>query len=219
MAAYVFGAGAHGRVVLDILKEQGGWSSIQFLDEDSKLAGTTINGATVAGDLELLKTLEKDSCGVVIALGHPLARETIAKRVSSTGIDLLNAIHPSAVIADSAKIGRGNMICVMSVINSDADLGHNIIVNSNVVIEHDCKIGDFASISTGAQIGGRCVIGERAFIGTGAIVVGKLRIGAGAIVGAGALILRDVPDNAVVFGSPARIIKTVDPEIDYKRLF
>jgi acetyltransferase-like isoleucine patch superfamily enzyme len=57
-----------------------------------------------------------------------------------------------------------------------------------------------------APIRGRIVIGDDAWIGTGVIVLPNVTIGRAAIVGAGAVVTRDVPDEAVVAGVPARVV-------------
>jgi acetyltransferase-like isoleucine patch superfamily enzyme len=50
-------------------------------------------------------------------------------------------------------------------------------------------------------------VGRNADIYTGATVIPRIRIGAGSIVGAGAVVIEDVPENAVVVGNPARVIR------------
>lgn len=74
------------------------------------------------------------------------------------------------------------------------NIGDNLWVNHNVTIgytnETDCP-----------------TIGNNVRIGTGAVVIGKITIGDNAIVGANAVVVKDVPENAVVGGVPARIIK------------
>ena len=56
--------------------------------------------------------------------------------------------------------------------------------------------------------GGGCVsIGDFAFIGAGATVLPNLKIGKNSIIGAGAVVTKDVPDNVVVYGNPAKFIR------------
>jgi len=58
---------------------------------------------------------------------------------------------------------------------------------------------------------GSPVIGHNVFIGTGAVVVGDITIGSNVIIGALSFVNQDVPDNSVVAGNPANIIRTIDP--------
>ena len=50
-------------------------------------------------------------------------------------------------------------------------------------------------------------VGDEAWLGVGVIVLDGVRIGKGAVIGAGSVVARDVPDNAVAFGVPARVVK------------
>lgn len=52
-----------------------------------------------------------------------------------------------------------------------------------------------------------CVIGENCYIGTGAIIMMPIKIGNNVTISAGAVVTKDVPDNAVVAGVPAQVIK------------
>ncbi len=51
------------------------------------------------------------------------------------------------------------------------------------------------------------IIGDNCYFGTGAIVMGPVKIGNNVIVGAGAVVTKDIPDNCVVGGNPAKVIK------------
>ncbi len=59
----------------------------------------------------------------------------------------------------------------------------------------------------GATLGGRVVVGRETWIGIGACVREGIRIGARVMVGAGAVVLRDIPDETVAYGVPARAIR------------
>jgi acetyltransferase-like isoleucine patch superfamily enzyme len=50
-------------------------------------------------------------------------------------------------------------------------------------------------------------IGKGSVVGAGAIILPELAVGLNSVVGAGAVVTRDVPDNCLVFGNPARIIR------------
>ena len=52
------------------------------------------------------------------------------------------------------------------------------------------------------------IIGDNVVIGTHAQIVGNVRIGNNSIVGAGAIVTHDVPDNVVVVGNPAKILRS-----------
>lgn len=82
------------------------------------------------------------------------------------------------------------------------------------VFHPDVKIGKNCKILHGVTMGGRAghkglpIIGDNVVIGTHAQLIGNVKIGNNSIVGAGAIITHDVPDNVVVVGNPARILKS-----------
>ena len=82
-----------------------------------------------------------------------------------------------------------------------------------VVINRDCVIGENCIIGKGVVIGGRSniptvpQIGNNVLIGSNAVIIGPVKVGNNAQIGAGAVVVHDVPENAVVVGNPARVIK------------
>lgn len=217
IAAFIFGAGSQGRVVLDLLRTTDRYSSIQFLDDNAALKGTTINGAVVAGG-EILESYAPHTVGVIVAMGHPFLREQIFASIDALGVEIINAIHPTAVIVDTATVGRGNMICAGAVINTSARIGNSTIINPTAVVEHDTKIGDFVTLAAGAVVGARVDIGKASFVGIAAAVLPDIKIGSGSIIGISATVLKDIPDNVFALGMPARPIERAGPEFDYRRV-
>lgn len=84
---------------------------------------------------------------------------------------------------------------------------NGIIVHMKAVIGKNCCIWQQAGIVSYG--GGTPVIGDNVKIGTGAKIIGGVRVGNNVFVGANAVVTHDIPDNCVVGGVPARIIKHI----------
>lgn len=98
--------------------------------------------------------------------------------------------------------------------DTDIDAGFYIGHFGGIVVNGACRIGRNCNISQGVTLGGTnrgarkgCPhIGNQVYIGPGAKVIGGVRVGDHAAIGANSVVTRDVPENAVVVGVPARII-------------
>lgn len=96
-------------------------------------------------------------------------------------------------------------------------IGSGSNIQDNAVIHVDkgytVNIGNMVSIGHSAVIHG-CSIGDNSLIGMGAIIMNGAKIGNNCIIGAGALITKNtiIPDNSLVLGSPAKIIRQVTEE-------
>ncbi|MCA9884566.1 MAG: acyltransferase [Anaerolineae bacterium] len=90
-------------------------------------------------------------------------------------------------------------------------LGDHVTITSGVrFITHDGGVWVFRHEYPNIEAYGPIVVRDNVFIGTNAIILPGVRIGCNVIVGAGSIVTKDVPDNSVVAGVPARILKTID---------
>lgn len=201
----IFGASGHGKVIYDIILKRNDFEVDCFVDDNPK--GEIFCGVPLFHSSEV-DLANKD---IIIAIGNNSIREKLSNSLSMS--NFITAIHPSSVLSNSTKIGKGTVIMANSSINFDAKIGEHCILNTNCVIEHDCKIGDYVHISPNASLSGNVTVGKGTHIGIGASVIQGISIGSNVIIGAGAVIIRDVPDNTTVVGNPGRIIKTQTKKI------
>lgn len=89
-------------------------------------------------------------------------------------------------------------------------IGDNVTISTNVtILAHDAS----TNVVEGGTKLGRVSIGNNVFIGTGSIILCNTHIGNNVVVGAGSVVTRDLPDNSVYAGSPARRICSIE---DYR---
>ena len=106
-----------------------------------------------------------------------------------------------------------------SVIEPACDIGEDsyfVHGGIGVVLHPRCRIGSRVVIGQGVTLGGSFGSGpptveNDVWIGPGARLLGEINIGQNCIIGANAVVIRDVPENSVVAGVPAKIIKTLTP--------
>jgi len=145
----------------------------------------------------------------LVAIGGQRGRDRylIQQYLQANGLNPILAVHPRAFLAASAEIGNGSHVLANASVCVDARLGEACIVNTSAIVDHDCYLGDGVHVGPGAHIAGEVRIGRFSMIGTGAVILPRLSIGANVIVGAGSVVIKDVPDNVVICGNPARILR------------
>jgi UDP-N-acetylbacillosamine N-acetyltransferase len=215
---YVLGAGAHGRVVVETWRRGCPGIDLAFLDDDPALQGKEILGVPVVGGLESLERVEWRESEAVIGLGHNIVRLALAAHWQRRGVSWSRVIHPAATVSPSAQILDGTVVFARSVVNTGARLGCHVIINTGAIVEHDCVVDDGALVGPGGCIGSRVEIGRGAFIGTGVTLAPRIRVGAGTVVGAGAVVVKDLPPGVLAYGVPARVIRPLGEDFDWRRL-
>jgi tetrahydrodipicolinate N-acetyltransferase len=136
-------------------------------------------------------------------------------------LDLKNVearIEPGAVIREKVEIGHHAVIMMGAVINIGAIIGAGTMIDMNAVIGGRGTIGKNCHIGAGAVVAGvieppsatPVIIEDNVVVGANAVILEGVRVGQGAVVAAGAVVIEDVPENVVVAGTPARLIKQID---------
>lgn len=125
--------------------------------------------------------------------------ETVVDRMKKYGATIGNNVH----IYGYVDLGHAQLITI----------GDNVTISDAALLAHDAS----TQLALGYSKIGRITIGNEVFIGYGAIILPNVKIGNKVIVGAGAIVNRDVPDNSVVAGNPARVIGSYEDYIEKNR--
>ncbi|MCI8970594.1 MAG: 2,3,4,5-tetrahydropyridine-2,6-dicarboxylate N-acetyltransferase [Oscillibacter sp.] len=162
-------------------------------------------------------------------------REKIADLVvendrRNSGVPLLDLkgvqarIEPGAIIREKVEIGQGAVIMMGAVLNIGAVVGPGTMIDMGAVLGGRATVGARCHIGAGAVLAGvvepasatPVIVEDGVLVGANAVVIEGVHIGRNAVVAAGAVVIEDVPENAVVAGSPARIIKMKDEKTEGK---
>jgi len=112
---------------------------------------------------------------------------------------IFNSVVPyTSIIGKDSKFAYGG---IGVVIHGRAVIGKKVIIGQNVTI--------------GRQLDpkGVPVVGDNVYISAGSRILGDVKVGNNVIVGANAVVIKDVPDNCIVAGVPAKVIRFVDEDV------
>ncbi|MFT5667447.1 MAG: sugar O-acyltransferase (sialic acid O-acetyltransferase NeuD family) [Vicingaceae bacterium] len=200
--ALIFGASGHANVIASILYNK--QMEIFFIDI-APTKGDVINEDDFFNDINSYKNEN-----IYIGIGSNKIRTRIYERLISSGITPSNCIAEDSFIAHDAQLGIGIVICPGSVIGSKAIIGNNTVVNTLSSIDHDCILGNNSQVTAGVTFGGNVSTGENCFFGVKSAVIPNIRIGHNSIIMAGSVIYKNIPDNVMVGGNPARLMKKME---------
>ena len=201
----ILGTGVFAEEVADLVGQTGEHELVAFVENwDRERAGRTLAGRPVIWVDELAE--HAGDWSAVCAIGSP-ERRGYVEQVAGLGIAFATVVHPTAVVAPSARLGAGCIVSPGVVVGAHTAIGEHVILNRGVLVGHHTQIGSCVTLSPAANVAGCVQIGDGAYVGMGATVVDRRTIGAGALVAAGAVVVRDVPGAARVQGVPARVVE------------
>jgi sugar O-acyltransferase (sialic acid O-acetyltransferase NeuD family) len=205
----ILGAGGHAReVCLTALRSRSApYQPLAFLSDDESTHTTQLCGLTVVGPVlpDVIRKFKPDY--IVVGVGSPDIRRRLCLRMLEE-FEFATIIDQSVQLLDqSLEIGVGSVVFAGSILSTQVKIGRHVNINLNCTVSHDTEIGDFCNLSPGVHLCGGVRLAEGVDLGVGAVVLPLVKIGKNAVIGAGAVVRQDVPENAVVAGVPAKIIR------------
>ena len=202
----IIGAGGFGREIYWSAKESIGYGTEfdikGFLDPDEhKLDG--FEGYPPILGYEETYIIEEDDV-FACAFGEVKLKKKCCEKILAKGGHFQTLIHKDAYVSEKAVLGQGCEILALARIHCDVTIGDFVTVQPYAVLGHDVKVGNWCHINDYSDCGGATKIGNEVTIHTHSFVLPGLSVGNGATVGAGSIVIRNVNENTVVFGNPAK---------------
>jgi acetyltransferase EpsM len=148
----------------------------------------------------------RDTNAVICCLSTT-RRDRYVQQVKQLGFTFATLIHSTTTVSKKSTIAEGTSLNIGCIIAGFTRIGRYVQINRCVTIGHHTDIQDYVTVQPGANIAGNCHIGTQTYIGIGATVVDGIKIGAHSVIGAGSVVTKDVPDNVLVVGVPAKVVK------------
>jgi sugar O-acyltransferase (sialic acid O-acetyltransferase NeuD family) len=201
----VWGAGGHGKVIVDALLACGCWDVAGLLDDDEKKVGKKVLGVPVRGMSARLAELadELKAGAIAIAIGDNYVRDEKFRKAKECALSPVTIIHPSAHMSRFVELGEGVAILAGATVNPGTMIEDNVCVNTAASIDHDNYLARGCHIYPNATLAGGVRVGEFAYVGSGAVVTPNVVVHKYSYVGAGAVAVKDVREGVIVTGVPA----------------
>lgn len=211
----IYGAGGFGMEVAwlidDINRVKPTWNLLGFIDEDPEKWGQKRYGYTVLGGPSVIESLPTP-LSMAIAIGDSNQRRLVVEQLNPLNLEFPALIHPSVIMSRTVKISEGVIIAAGSVLTVEIEIGEHIHVDTACSIGHETRLGRFVRLNPRVSVAGNVTLDDKVYVGSGATIIQGITIGSNTVVGAGAVVVRDLPDNVVAVGNPARVIKNRNPE-------
>lgn len=202
----IVGAGGCGREVAnwieDINQVEEKWNILGFLDDNVDVLNNIPCKYRIIGTIKDHKPIKDVRYAMGIA--NPAVKKVVGPELIRKGAQFASIIHPSTRIYSEYELGVGLVTYPNSKIATGCKIGDFVTLQSTI-LGHDSQIDDYVTVSSSCGITGGTKLHEGCFIGDHACIAIGVEIGANAYVGIGSVVIRNVVENARVFGNPARV--------------
>ncbi|MBQ6174878.1 MAG: hypothetical protein IJK28_09665 [Clostridia bacterium] len=129
----------------------------------------------------------------------------------------INLIDPNAVIPEGfVKVGVGVLAAPFVQVSPDAIISDNVMLLGNAFVGHNSFIGEFSHVTTNSVVGAYVHVGKAVTVGMNSTLLGRVHVGDFTLIGAGSMVTKDVPNDVIVAGNPAKVLRARgEQELNY----
>lgn len=208
MVLALYGTGGAGKETLNtvdaIQSKYNRWREIIYID-DTKEEGYTL-GHKRLPYVSFHEAYPASDTEIHITQGEPTYKSMLVEKVSKDGYKLATLIHPAAIVDHNVSIGQGVQIKMGAHVYSNCVLEDGVWIQAYATVRESVHVRPFSQVSAKCYVGRDVQIGDHSFIGMHANVAEGVKIGSYAVISMGAVLLKDVGDEEVFMGNPARKI-------------
>jgi sugar O-acyltransferase (sialic acid O-acetyltransferase NeuD family) len=198
----VIGYSSHSYVLIETLTELG--YPIFGYTEKKQKTKNPFNLKYLGNEMDPAFNFFKKKFQYAIGVGDNTVRCSVGDFLRTKSCKVVNAIHPDTSISNNISLGTGIFIARNVSINSFTSIENDVIINTSATIDHECFIGRGSHIAPGSVLLGNVKIGKNSFIGANSVVKEGIVIGNNVVIGAGSVVLKNVENNKIIYGNPAK---------------
>lgn len=204
----IIGAGGMGRQVLSFAKscnEYGKEYDIKgFLDDNPHAMEGYDGFPPVLGTVDGYQIQPNDI--FFNSIGDVAAKKDCINKILAKGGEFITLIHPTAIISEGSRVGRGCMFSARSGLGIESTVGDFCLIQDNAIIGHDVHVGNFCRIDCNVVLIAGVKLDDGVCVHTSSVINHNVHVGEEATVGALSFVIRNVKPGTTVQGNPAKRI-------------
>ena len=203
----IIGAGGFGREVYLWAKDSFSKDQYRikgFLDDNPRILDNYDMDVGIIGNLNSYEIKNQDR--FLFAIGDIDVKKRLIMKMKKRRAKFLTLVHPTAIMANTTKIGEGVIICPFCLVSDNVLLEDFVMMNVYSSCGHDAKVGRYSILSPYATLNGFVILEDEVFLGTHTTVIPYKRVGYKSKISANSVVMRDVATNKIVFGVPGKAI-------------
>jgi sugar O-acyltransferase (sialic acid O-acetyltransferase NeuD family) len=209
----IFGSAEIASLAHFYFRHDSNYEVVAFTVDDDYVEGDSFENLPLLGFSEFQKRFPPREIALHVALSYTRLnrlREEKYLAAKAAGYELPSYVCSRSVTWPDLSVGDNCFILENQTIQPTVTIGNNVMIWSGNHLGHGTAVKDHVYIASHVCISGHCVIGERTFMGVNATTADFTTVGADCFIAMDASVTRDVPDGAVVLGSPATVMPADD---------
>lgn len=204
----IYGAGGLGREVLELARQinekHKRWDDFIFVIDGE--AGDNVNGVKVYSYQDAISAFS-GRLEMSMGIGEPQVRERLYAKLRQDNIVTPALVHPDVHVPDTTVVGKGVTIQYGCFISCNVNIADYVYIQPHVNVGHDDVLKEGCMLSGMVNLAGNVTVGEYTYVALNVAVKEGVKIGNHSIIGMCSAVYKDISDDMIAMGNPARPMK------------